>query len=92
MALHRSLIVACLKVPNLDGGVLRGADHDAEDGVKHDPGDGGPVPGELILFWRPGDPFAGGTLLSCRRPRNKLLLRLGQLGLELIYLKCWHPI
>ena len=43
MALHRPLVVSGLEVPKLDGGVLRCGDHDAEDGVEDDSGDGGAV-------------------------------------------------
>ena len=54
MALHGPLVVARLEVPELDGGVLGGGDHDGEHGVEDHPGHRRSVTRQLELLRRPG--------------------------------------
>lgn len=86
VSLERALVLAGLKVPHLESGVLAGRDHEAEHRVEDDLGDGRPVAREAVLLGRPRDPLAGGALPSGGRALNELLLRLGQLRLQLHHL------
>ena len=54
--------------------------------MEEDPRDGRAVAGQRVLLRRPRDPLARRPLFPRRRPRNVLLLRLGQFRLQLVYL------
>jgi hypothetical protein len=65
VTLQSPLEITSFKVPDFDCGVLRGRDHETEDGMEEDPSDWGSVAGQGILFWRARDPFGRGTFFSC---------------------------
>ncbi len=86
VSLEGPLVVAGLEVPHLEGGVLAGRHHHAEDRVEEHPGHRGAVPGQGELGRRARDPLRRGALLAGRRPGDVLLLGLGQLRLQLVHL------
>ena len=66
VTLQSPLKIARFKVPDFDCGVLRGRDHEAEDGMEEDSSDWGSVAGQGILFWGARDPFGWGPFFSGR--------------------------
>lgn len=67
----------------LDGGVLRGCDHNGEDGVEDDTRDGGTVPAQGVSLWGTGDPLLRVPLLTHWASVCHLLLCLVQFRLQL---------
>lgn len=78
MALQRPLKLAGLEVPNLDGGVLGGRHHHAEDGMKDHSIHCRAVACELELLGMPRDPFGWGSLRFRGRALDQLFLSLTQ--------------
>lgn len=71
---------------NLDGGILRGCDHDGEDGVEDDTCDRRAVSTQGVPLRGPRDPLFWIPLLPHWPTVSHLLLGLIQLGLKLHHL------
>lgn len=80
VALEGALEVACLPVPDLDGGVLAGGGDYGVEGVESELGDGCAVAGEGVGWRVAGEPVCVGcTLCGCGR---EVVLEGGVAGLE----------
>lgn len=72
---------------HLDGSILRGCDHDREDGVEYDTCDWSTVPAQGVSLRRTGDPLFGVPFLAHRASMCHFLFRFIQLWLQLHDLK-----